>query len=56
VQLPACLAAVAQVYCDNPSDSGKVHSSVKQRWLEGDPEVVQGMTQVAGCAEQGRCV
>lgn len=51
---PKLLPRLWLVYCDNPSDSGKVHSSVKQRWLEGDPQVVQGMAQVAGCAEQGR--
>lgn len=51
-----CACQLPQVYCDNPSDSGKVHSSVKQRWLDGDPQVVQGMRQVAACAEQGRCV
>lgn len=29
-------------------DSGKVHSNVKQRWLEGDPVIKQGMATVAG--------
>lgn len=52
---PELLPRLWLIYCDNPSDSGKVHSTVKQRWLAGDPEVVQGMQQVAQCAEQGRC-
>ncbi len=43
------------IYCNNPSDSGKVHSTVKQRWLSGDEEVRSLMLQVAQCAEDGRC-
>jgi glucuronokinase len=31
------------VYCPNPSDSGKIHSTVKHRWLSGDKEVIDGM-------------
>eukprot|EP00967_Tisochrysis_lutea_P009459 scaffold11157_cov17-Tisochrysis_lutea.AAC.2 len=34
--------------------SNQVHSKVRQRWTEGDPEVVQCMQQAAKCAEDGR--
>lgn len=53
---PELLPRLWLIFCDNPSDSGKVHSTVKQRWLAGDTQVVEGMQQVAQCAEQGRCV
>lgn len=52
---PELLPRLWLVWCDNPSDSGKVHSTVKQRWLAGDAAVVEGMLQVAQCAEHGRC-
>lgn len=51
---PELLPRLWLIYCDNPSDSGKVHSTVKQRWLAGDAAVVQGMQQVAQCAADGR--
>jgi glucuronokinase len=51
---PELLPRLWLVWCDNPSDSGKVHSTVKQRWLARDAAVVEGMLQVAQCAEQGR--
>ena len=30
------------VYSPNPSDSGRIHSNVKQRWLNGEQEIVEG--------------
>ena len=30
-------------YESRPSDSGKIHSSVRQRWLSGDEDVVEGI-------------
>jgi len=51
---PELLPHLWLIFCDNPSDSGKVHSTVKQRWLAGEAAVVEGMQQVAQCAEQGR--
>ena len=36
------------------TDSGTVHSSVRQRWLQGDPAVQAGMDQIASKAAQGR--
>ncbi|KAK9806753.1 hypothetical protein WJX72_001492 [[Myrmecia] bisecta] len=42
------------VYAENPSDSGTVHSDVKRRWLDGDPEIYAGMAEVAELAVRGR--
>lgn len=42
------------MYSDSPSDSGAVHSPVKQRWLAGDADIVRDMAHVAALAEQGR--
>lgn len=33
-------------------DSGKVHSTVKQRWLDNDLALVSGMTAIASYADQ----
>lgn len=52
---PALLPPLWLVYADNPSESGKVHSDVKRRWLEGDAGVREKMALVAACAEEGRC-
>ena len=43
------------IYTDNPSDSGKVHSNVRQRWLRGDKAVHQAMCELATFAQKGRC-
>lgn len=42
------------IYAENPSDSGKVHSKVRQRWLDGDEFIVSTMLEVANIAEEGR--
>lgn len=39
-------------YCPDPSDSGRIHSTVKERWRTGDPEVVVGMVALASLAEE----
>ena len=39
VNLPQLFLA----YSPNPSDSGRIHSNVKQRWLAGDTEIIEGM-------------
>ncbi|XP_022774365.1 glucuronokinase 1-like isoform X4 [Durio zibethinus] len=39
------------IYAENPSDSGKVHSTVRQRWLNGDEFIISSMTEVANIAE-----
>ncbi|KAL4184672.1 hypothetical protein AMTRI_Chr10g226680 [Amborella trichopoda] len=42
------------IYAENPSDSGKVHSTVQKRWLDGDPLIISSMEEVANIALQGR--
>ncbi|KAJ4779869.1 Glucuronokinase 1 [Rhynchospora pubera] len=44
------------IYAENPSDSGKVHSTVSQRWLDGDEFIISSMNEVAGLAEKGKTV
>ncbi|XP_066398321.1 glucuronokinase 1 isoform X2 [Miscanthus floridulus] len=41
------------IYAQNPSDSGKVHSSVRQRWLDGDAFIISRMKEVAQVAFNG---
>lgn len=42
------------IYAENPSDSGKVHSTVRQRWLDGDKLIISSMEEVANLALEGR--
>lgn len=42
------------IYAENPSDSGKVHSTVRQRWLNGDKSIITSMDEVANIALEGR--
>jgi glucuronokinase len=49
----AALPPLYLVWCDNPSDSGKVHSDVRRRWDEGDALVRETMREIAGYAEAG---
>ncbi|EMS60120.1 putative glucuronokinase 2 [Triticum urartu] len=44
------------IYAENPSDSGKVHSSVRQRWLDGDEFIISSMKEVAQLAYDGHNV
>ena len=39
-------------YAADPSDSGRIHAPVKQRWLAGDAEVVGGMARIAALADE----
>ncbi|KAK1359459.1 Glucuronokinase 1 [Heracleum sosnowskyi] len=41
------------IYAENPSDSGKVHSTVRQRWLDGDEFIIASMEEVANIALEG---
>ncbi|XP_062873193.1 glucuronokinase with putative uridyl pyrophosphorylase isoform X2 [Trichomycterus rosablanca] len=41
-------------YLGDPSDSGRIHSNVRQRWLNGDPDVVEVMKQFAELTDQAR--
>lgn len=38
----------------DPSDSGRIHSPVKQRWLAGEEAVVNGMKAIAALADKGK--
>ncbi|KAK9272347.1 hypothetical protein L1049_002718 [Liquidambar formosana] len=42
------------IYAENPSDSGKVHSTVRQRWLNGDEFIISSMAKVANIPLEGR--
>lgn len=42
------------IYAENPSDSGKVHSSVRKRWLDGDKFIIESMEEVAKIAFNGK--
>jgi galactokinase/mevalonate kinase-like predicted kinase len=41
-------------YAPDPSDSGRIHAPVKQRWLNGEPDVVAGMKTIGSLADAGR--
>ncbi|KAI9321265.1 ribosomal protein S5 domain 2-type protein [Dichotomocladium elegans] len=41
-------------YVAHPEDSGKVHSTVKQRFLKNDPDVIQAMKNFASFTDQAR--
>ncbi|OEL14248.1 Glucuronokinase 1, partial [Dichanthelium oligosanthes] len=41
------------IYAENPSDSGKVHSTVRQRWVDGDEFIISCMKEVAQLALDG---
>jgi len=40
-------------WCDKPSESGKVHSDIKDRFEKGEKEVVEAMKKFAEIAEEG---
>lgn len=44
------------IYAENPSDSGKVHSNVRKRWLEGDKFIRSSIEEVAKIALDGKSV
>lgn len=52
---PELLPPLWLIYTDSPSDSGKVHSDVRQRWHQGDRAVHEAMARFASFAEKGRC-
>lgn len=41
-------------YLSDPSDSGRIHSNVRQRWLNGEPAVVEAMKSFADLTDQSR--
>ena len=53
-QLHAALPLLWLAYSGEPSDSGAIHSDVKQRWRNGDSDAVQGMSSIAAVAAKAR--
>jgi hypothetical protein len=43
------------MYASDPSESGKMHAPVRERWLQGDLAVVDGMNSLAALADCARC-
>uniref|UniRef100_UPI00398F56EA glucuronokinase with putative uridyl pyrophosphorylase isoform X2 n=1 Tax=Pristiophorus japonicus TaxID=55135 RepID=UPI00398F56EA len=43
----SCLPHLWLAYLGDPSDSGKIHSNVRQRWLNGDSDVMTAMKTFA---------
>lgn len=41
-------------YLGDPSDSGRIHSNVRQRWLNGESVVVEAMKSFADLTDQAR--
>ncbi|XP_057206309.1 glucuronokinase with putative uridyl pyrophosphorylase isoform X1 [Triplophysa rosa] len=41
-------------YLGDPSDSGRIHSNVRQRWLNGESVVVEAMKSFADLTDQSR--
>ncbi|KAG9132228.1 hypothetical protein Leryth_017078 [Lithospermum erythrorhizon] len=42
------------IYAENPSDSGKIHSTLRQRWLDGEEFIISSIEEVAKIALEGR--
>jgi glucuronokinase len=54
-QLPVCLLPPLYIaYADAPSDSGAVHSGIRYRYDQGDPEVRDGMRRFAELTDSAR--
>eukprot|EP00668_Euglena_longa_P013970 GGOE01017925.1.p1 GENE.GGOE01017925.1~~GGOE01017925.1.p1 ORF type:complete len:469 (+),score=131.15 GGOE01017925.1:475-1881(+) len=51
-----CAPPLWLAFCPDPSDSGRIHSDVRDRWRRGDQEVVSGMATLAALAEEARSV
>ncbi|XP_041098237.1 glucuronokinase with putative uridyl pyrophosphorylase isoform X2 [Polyodon spathula] len=41
-------------YLGDPSDSGRIHSTVRQRWLSGDTDVIEAMKSFAELTDRAR--
>uniref|UniRef100_A0A671UDZ3 Glucuronokinase with putative uridyl pyrophosphorylase n=1 Tax=Sparus aurata TaxID=8175 RepID=A0A671UDZ3_SPAAU len=41
-------------YLSDPSDSGRIHSNIRQRWLSGEPLVVEAMKTFAELTDKAR--
>eukprot|EP01025_Chloroclados_australasicus_P004993 TRINITY_DN11404_c0_g1_i1.p1 TRINITY_DN11404_c0_g1~~TRINITY_DN11404_c0_g1_i1.p1 ORF type:complete len:208 (+),score=23.65 TRINITY_DN11404_c0_g1_i1:90-626(+) len=42
------------MHANSPSDSGRVHAPVKQRWLQADRTVTEGVAELAQLADSGK--
>eukprot|EP01063_Lacrimia_lanifica_P027124 TRINITY_DN3763_c0_g1_i1.p1 TRINITY_DN3763_c0_g1~~TRINITY_DN3763_c0_g1_i1.p1 ORF type:complete len:640 (+),score=262.56 TRINITY_DN3763_c0_g1_i1:69-1988(+) len=51
---PSALPYLFLLYAFDPSDSGKIHNDVKERFRAGDAAVVAGMRQFAAITEKAR--
>ncbi|MEI7834341.1 MAG: hypothetical protein WCJ56_14225 [bacterium] len=51
---PSLLPPLYLAYSNNPSNSGKIHKSVRELWLNGDPVVRDSMLTFANFAELGK--
>ena len=49
----AALPPLFLAYAADPSDSGRIHAPIKQRWLAGEASVVAAMAGIAGLADEG---
>lgn len=52
----AALPPLFLAYAADPSDSGRIHAPIKQRWLAGDAEVVEGMSRIASYADEAHAL
>ncbi|KAM9299288.1 uncharacterized protein PAF06_016336 [Gastrophryne carolinensis] len=50
----SCAPPFWLAYLRDPSDSGVIHSNVRQRWLNGDPEVIEAMKMFAQLTDKAR--
>jgi len=51
---PSLLPPLFLAYLDEPKDSGKTHSNVRERWKSGDADVVSAMRAFAEFTTDGR--
>lgn len=52
----AALPPLFLAYAADPSDSGKIHAPIKQRWLSGDVAVIRAMQDIASNADAAKAV
>lgn len=50
----SCVPPFWLAYLRDPSDSGVIHNNVRQRWLNGDPEVIEAMTIFAELTDKAK--
>ncbi|XP_075460392.1 uncharacterized protein LOC142497036 isoform X2 [Ascaphus truei] len=50
----SCAPPFWLVYLRDPSDSGMIHSNVRQRWLNNDPDVLEAMQMFAELTDKAK--